>query len=1259
MLPPADSQPSSHALSDDSSLHPIHREPSTPQTRLAQLAATRRKLELELQAAIEAEADIRSYMLETSPSEGGENDFPAASTDNEQGDTDLDEPGDGAGGPEPSVTDSQHDLERPHLNMDENSPLVYDRHVSSDSSYNPIGSRLGLNTTGLDSRLGGGSSRALLQPSTPSVRKHSLYRFSPSSSMVARRVVLPGQLTSAMTSGASTNQSSHPHHTEADGIDNLTTSTSLPDTPIFSAQSIQQRNTSSSPYFQSSAHNESTAAAGGAATDTDPSILPSHRKRPSLSQNPTGTPLNRPNTGDRSCRSAQRDRLTVPHSPVVTARTNLASSEDSPTNSMDSRSDGTARATTDSAHPSTDALIDIPPSNRFVSTSDTAHAIKVPTLGHTNSSGSFTPSTSPHRLKPPSKCESPAKTPMSKHKDLSSPPVPHFINHRPLPPTQPAINISHKTGAGSGENGQPSQSFCQSISSPSGCSSFLRRFFSRRCTFSLVFSTLTALLICLTCVIIWWISRMSSYQVAQELSNNIRQVLFTDVKHQVNAELENGLITLRTLHFSLPLTFADVADQIRVTNQKGFLSPFLLAGAVNPSLLSFGYVNHNNVMVVLSKSSLFGRTFSARENLLIYISEINDTDHRMHLRTFRPKLLTSSDESMDGPSSTRVISWSSDLSQNETISNVIQYLGPPIYDYTFPPNRTIASYDAASDRLRTLGLSYTWSEPIRSPFVRSNNFTDLYVGVPMMRAYARMEDPSITLEQNSEGRAPMAFVDIDLRYFRHIFDQLDLHDHGVAFLLSPQGKLVASSDPVLDSWDLSSNAEADPLFIHVRELLFEYGLLTRQWTTALNVTSALASSTTVEVGFSWAGSDYLLQAAMVDSESVGLPFSYAIVTRDSDFYESAFIRASIIIACVSVGAAIIAVILAVTIANVLLHPITVIVNSMQKLIATLGITDPAQRRESIRVLQLQWLKLTGYETLGDLRVTAPAAGIGKNANVSAAGSTVNSSAPNSAPSRRMKYSTREVFLIQRAYSSMLMTMSSYDELQAVNDAKKRFIRYIFHEVRVPFNAMVLGIEQLQNDVGKHQQLLPDAIETLKILSDQSEVVSHILNDVLSLQKIEDNAYILSYSCFDMARMVRSTLSSFRAPCADRQLRFAIQLANIDRMAKAKLRALGMWGSNRPPLQTSQLITPNQPSRTTNANHLIPIVNMNSPVNFAHTPTTVNRTGARRTSSHDVMATAFAAIDSASSISPALRFAVWGDMVSIGNRKERVLGGATS
>jgi signal transduction histidine kinase len=61
-------------------------------------------------------------------------------------------------------------------------------------------------------------------------------------------------------------------------------------------------------------------------------------------------------------------------------------------------------------------------------------------------------------------------------------------------------------------------------------------------------------------------------------------------------------------------------------------------------------------------------------------------------------------------------------------------------------------------------------------------------------------------------------------------------------------------------------------------------------------------------------------------------------------------------------------------------------------------------------------------------------------------------------------------------------------------------------VRVPFNAIVLGVEQLRENLYTEPlRPLEEMQDVVNILNDQSKVVARVLNDCLSVQKIQDGA----------------------------------------------------------------------------------------------------------------------------------------------------------
>jgi len=70
--------------------------------------------------------------------------------------------------------------------------------------------------------------------------------------------------------------------------------------------------------------------------------------------------------------------------------------------------------------------------------------------------------------------------------------------------------------------------------------------------------------------------------------------------------------------------------------------------------------------------------------------------------------------------------------------------------------------------------------------------------------------------------------------------------------------------------------------------------------------------------------------------------------------------------------------------------------------------------------------------------------------------------------------------------------------EGVNAELKSFLHFVFHEVRVPFHSLLLGLEHLasQSELGGHQSLLAMLIQS-------AEMMHRTINDVLLLSRLED------------------------------------------------------------------------------------------------------------------------------------------------------------
>ena len=151
---------------------------------------------------------------------------------------------------------------------------------------------------------------------------------------------------------------------------------------------------------------------------------------------------------------------------------------------------------------------------------------------------------------------------------------------------------------------------------------------------------------------------------------------------------------------------------------------------------------------------------------------------------------------------------------------------------------------------------------------------------------------------------------------------------------------------------------------------------------------------------------------------------------------------------------------------------------------------------------------------------------------------------------------REVEDMQLTFHSMLYQLTRMTaEVESTNEAKRHFVRYIFHEVRVPLNAVMLGLADLRSSCGSASsgpvEWTEEQRDVLDIVHEQSQVVGRILNDVLSLHKIEDGALTLQYAPFSLESMILSTMQSFQPGIHDKQIHYTAQLQTVQHFVFAE------------------------------------------------------------------------------------------------------------
>ncbi|KAL7546279.1 hypothetical protein ACHAWF_009622 [Thalassiosira exigua] len=103
------------------------------------------------------------------------------------------------------------------------------------------------------------------------------------------------------------------------------------------------------------------------------------------------------------------------------------------------------------------------------------------------------------------------------------------------------------------------------------------------------------------------------------------------------------------------------------------------------------------------------------------------------------------------------------------------------------------------------------------------------------------------------------------------------------------------------------------------------------------------------------------------------------------------------------------------------------------------------------------------------------------------------------------------------------------------EAKRRFIRFVSHEVRTPLNAVLMGLNIIEAEMEEGpQEESSERMQLLRDIQNNTESAVEVLNDVLLYDKME-SALKLDMSMVPIWQVVERTLSEFKLPASRREV----------------------------------------------------------------------------------------------------------------------------
>jgi len=122
--------------------------------------------------------------------------------------------------------------------------------------------------------------------------------------------------------------------------------------------------------------------------------------------------------------------------------------------------------------------------------------------------------------------------------------------------------------------------------------------------------------------------------------------------------------------------------------------------------------------------------------------------------------------------------------------------------------------------------------------------------------------------------------------------------------------------------------------------------------------------------------------------------------------------------------------------------------------------------------------------------------------------------------------------------SIVITLTDITQQKRIQRMRADFVANASHEIRTPLASIIGFIETLRgpakDDAGARD-------EFLRVMADQAERMSKLVNDLLSLSKIEMNAHTLPMNKVDVLRIVRAEKQHFEWACKQKNVTLRLKL----------------------------------------------------------------------------------------------------------------------
>ena len=137
--------------------------------------------------------------------------------------------------------------------------------------------------------------------------------------------------------------------------------------------------------------------------------------------------------------------------------------------------------------------------------------------------------------------------------------------------------------------------------------------------------------------------------------------------------------------------------------------------------------------------------------------------------------------------------------------------------------------------------------------------------------------------------------------------------------------------------------------------------------------------------------------------------------------------------------------------------------------------------------------------------------------------------------------------------STVITMNDITELKSVEQMRADFVANASHEIRTPLASIKGFIETLQGPAKDDEKA---RVEFLQIMLEQADRMQQLINDLLSLSKIEMNAHSVPTEPLDLAKVIRQAVEQHKRAAGDKNQRMILNIHDNLPPVKGEANELG-------------------------------------------------------------------------------------------------------